>query len=118
MLIDAPTQVWSLETYERLASIKAHNRSVLSLFVSEEDGLLFSSARDAIVNVCQQGNAVSQSELTADNYQVWDIHTLVRKFSIYSVYDVGDVFCVTYSATTKTVYLGAMNTSIQVWAVN
>ncbi|KAI4096986.1 MAG: hypothetical protein L6R37_006874 [Teloschistes peruensis] len=91
---DGEILVWSLETYERLASIKAHNRSVLSLFVSEEDGLLFSSARDAIVNV-------------------WDIHTLVRKFSIYSVYDVGDVFCVTYSATTKTVYLGAMNTSIQ-----
>ncbi|KAL8636876.1 MAG: hypothetical protein Q9228_005786 [Teloschistes exilis] len=110
---DGEILVWSLKTYERLASIKAHNRSVLSLFVSEEDGLLFSSARDAIVNVCQEGNAINQSELTADNYQVWDIHTLVRKFSIYSVYDVGDVFCVTYSATTKTVYLGAMNTSIQ-----
>ncbi|KAL8664858.1 MAG: hypothetical protein Q9202_002720 [Teloschistes flavicans] len=91
---DGEILVWSLDTYERLASIQAHNRSVLSLFVFKEHGLLFSSARDAIVNV-------------------WCIHTLVRKFSIYSAYDVGDVFCVTYSATMKTVYLGAMNTSIQ-----
>ncbi|KAL8689258.1 MAG: hypothetical protein Q9218_005031 [Villophora microphyllina] len=91
---DGEILVWSLDTYERLASIKAHNRSVLALYVSKEHGLLFSSACDAIVNV-------------------WCIHTLNRQFSIYSTYDVGDVFSVVYSAATETVYLGAMNTSIQ-----
>ncbi|KAL8776466.1 MAG: hypothetical protein Q9213_008262 [Squamulea squamosa] len=86
--------VWSLDTYERLNSIKAHHRSVLSLYVSNDQGLLFSSAGDAIVNV-------------------WCTHSLGRLYSIYSTYDVGDVFCVAYSASLKTVYLGAQNTSIQ-----
>ncbi|CAL8578828.1 hypothetical protein XPA_004601 [Xanthoria parietina] len=86
--------VWSLDTYERLRSIKAHHRSVLSLYVSNAQGLLFSSAGDAIVNV-------------------WCTHSLNRLYSIYSTYDVGDLFCVAYSASLKTVYLGAQNTSIQ-----
>ncbi|KAL8920673.1 MAG: hypothetical protein Q9208_006155 [Pyrenodesmia sp. 3 TL-2023] len=42
--------VWSLETYERIDSIKAHHRSVLSLYVAKNDELLFSSGGDAIVN--------------------------------------------------------------------
>ncbi|KAL8765784.1 MAG: hypothetical protein Q9209_007248 [Squamulea sp. 1 TL-2023] len=86
--------VWSLDTYERLNSIKAHHRSVLSLYVSNDQGLLFSSAGDAIVNV-------------------WCTKSLGRLYSIYSTYDVGDVFCVAYSASLETVYLGAQNTSIQ-----
>ncbi|KAL8994844.1 MAG: hypothetical protein Q9169_005291 [Polycauliona sp. 2 TL-2023] len=86
--------VWSLEAYERLRWIKAHERSVLSLHVSEAQGLLFSSAGDAIVNV-------------------WCTKNLDRLYSIYSTYDVGDVFCVAYSASHDTVYLGAQNTSIQ-----
>ncbi|KAL9603754.1 MAG: hypothetical protein Q9179_002076 [Wetmoreana sp. 5 TL-2023] len=86
--------VWSLDTYERLASIKAHHRSILSLYVSRDQGLLFSSAGDAIVNV-------------------WSIHNLEGIYSIYSTYDVGDVFCVVYSPALQTVYLGAQNTSIQ-----
>ncbi|KAL8649025.1 MAG: hypothetical protein Q9226_005750 [Calogaya cf. arnoldii] len=86
--------VWSLDTYERLRSIKAHHRSVLSLHVPRAQGLLFSSAGDAIVNV-------------------WCIHSLDRLYSIYSTYDVGDVFCVAYSVSLDTVYLGAQNTSIQ-----
>lgn len=45
------TQVWSLNTCERIASIKAHLHSVLSLYIAEDKGLLFSSAGDAIVNV-------------------------------------------------------------------
>ncbi|KAL8845425.1 MAG: hypothetical protein Q9176_000061 [Flavoplaca citrina] len=86
--------VWSLETYERLRSIKAHHRSVLSLYLSKAHRLLLSSAGDAIVNV-------------------WCTDSLNRLYSIYSTYDVGDVFCVAYSAPLKTVYLGAQNTSIQ-----
>ncbi|KAL8803943.1 MAG: hypothetical protein Q9200_006020 [Gallowayella weberi] len=88
------TQVWSLGTYERLYSIKAHHRSVLSLFISEPKALLFSSAGDAIVNV-------------------WCTQSLTNVYSIYSTYDVGDVFCVAYSALLDTVYLGSQNTSIQ-----
>lgn len=46
--------------------------------------------------------------------KVWCPETLNRLYSIYSKYDVGDVFCVVYSVELQTVYLGAQNTSIQV----
>ena len=46
--------------------------------------------------------------------QVWCPETLKRIYSIYSKYDIGDVFCVVYSVELQTVYLGAQNTSIQV----
>ena len=36
-----------------------------------------------------------------------------RVYSIYSTYDVGDVFCLAYSTRLNTVFLGAQNTSIQ-----
>jgi di- and tripeptidase len=35
-------------------------------------------------------------------------------YAIYSDYDIGDAFCVSYSSLLQTVYLGAQNTSIQV----
>lgn len=44
---------------------------------------------------------------------MWDANSLTHLASIYSLYDVGDVFCVSYSTKSKTVYLGAQNTSIQ-----
>ncbi|KAL8967234.1 MAG: hypothetical protein Q9183_003015 [Haloplaca sp. 2 TL-2023] len=86
--------VLSLETYGRIHTIEAHQRSVLSLYVPQDHELLFSSAGDAIVNV-------------------WHTQSFDRLYSIYSTYDVGDVFCVVYSTTMNTVYLGAQNTSIQ-----
>ncbi|KAI9878928.1 MAG: hypothetical protein M1830_010112 [Pleopsidium flavum] len=86
--------VWSLETYELISTVAAHRGSVLCLFLSQDGKLLFSSAGDAIVNV-------------------WCTETLNRLYSIYSTYDVGDVFCVAYSADLQTLYVGAQNTSIQ-----
>ena len=50
-LANTKYQVWSLNTYELLTVIPAHGGSVLSLFVSPDKKLLFSSAGDAIVNV-------------------------------------------------------------------
>ncbi|TGO44084.1 hypothetical protein BCON_0612g00010 [Botryotinia convoluta] len=91
---DGEIVVWSLASYELVSRIQAHTRSVLSLFLSADGKLLFSSAGDAIVNA-------------------WCPTTLVRKYHIYSTYDVGDVFSVAYSPQFETVYLGAQNTSIQ-----
>lgn len=87
--------VWSSETYALLASIAAHHASVLCLCLSADARFLFSSAGDAIVNV-------------------WCTSRLVRLYSIYSRYDVGDVFCVAYCESLQTIFLGAQNTSIQV----
>lgn len=86
--------VYGLSTYERKAVIEGHSGSVLGLCLSQDQSLLFSSAGDRIVNV-------------------WDTKTLKRTHCLYSSFDVGDVFCVSYSAGLQTVYLGAQNTTIQ-----
>lgn len=91
---DGEIVVWSLASFELVSRIQAHTRSVLSLFLSADQKLLFSSAGDAIVNA-------------------WCPTTLIRKYHIYSTYDVGDVFSVAYSPQLQTVYIGAQNTSIQ-----
>lgn len=56
--------------------------------------LLFSSAGDAIV-------------------QVWHADTFANLHTIYSTFDVGDVFCVAFSHSLQTAWFGAQNTSIQ-----
>lgn len=86
--------VYSLSTYEKKAVIEGHRGSVLGLCLAQEQGLLFSSAGDRIVNI-------------------WRTKDLSRQCCLFSSYDVGDVFCVSYSATLQTVYLGAQNTTIQ-----
>ena len=86
--------VYSLSTYERKAVIEAHRGSVLGLCLSQEQDLLFSSAGDRIVNV-------------------WRTTDLKRSACLYSSYDVGDIFCIAYSAASETIYLGAQNTTIQ-----
>ncbi|KAF9729742.1 hypothetical protein PMIN02_006935 [Paraphaeosphaeria minitans] len=85
---------YSLDTYELRRTIEAHRGSVLSLALSQDQSLLFSSATDPIVNV-------------------WCTSTFSRLYALWSPYDLGDIFCVAYSAYHKTLYLGAQNTSIQ-----
>ena len=87
--------MYSLKTYKRTAVIEGHRGSVLGLCVSENGEYLFSSSSDHVVNV-------------------WCTRDFHRVYSIYSHYDVGDVFCVAYSSQLETVYIGAQNTSIQV----
>lgn len=86
--------VWNLSTYEKKAVLEGHRGSVLGLCLSHDQSLLFSSAGDRIVNV-------------------WNTKTLKRTTCLHSSFDVGDVFCVAYSAALKTAYLGAQNTTIQ-----
>lgn len=85
--------VYGLDTYERRAVLEGHTGSVLGLCLSPDEQLLFSSAGDRIVNV-------------------WHTKSLTRACSLYSPFDVGDVFCVSYSASTQTAYIGAQNTTI------
>ena len=91
---DGEIITWCLESYQQIAKFQAHRGSVLCLSLSDDAEVLFSSGGDALVNV-------------------WSTSSLQRLYSIYSTYDVGDVFCVAYSAALRTVYLGAQNTSIQ-----
>ncbi|OLN86359.1 putative di- and tripeptidase DUG2 [Colletotrichum chlorophyti] len=91
---DGEIVVWSLATFHQERIVQAHKRSVLSLFLTADGTMLFSSAGDPIINV-------------------WCPKTMKRLYEIYSTYDVGDIFSVAYSAQHETVYLGAQNTSIQ-----
>ncbi|RDA90847.1 hypothetical protein CP533_1528 [Ophiocordyceps camponoti-saundersi (nom. inval.)] len=91
---DGEIVVWSLATFHQVHLIQAHKRSVLSLFLSPDGSLLFSSAGDPIVNV-------------------WCPKTLRRLDEIYGIHDVGDIFCTAYSAQHDSLYIGAQNTSIQ-----
>lgn len=85
---------WSLASFEELSRKRAHSQAILCLRLTHEDEWLLSCAGDGIVNV-------------------WHAETGSRLYSIYSTYDVGDVFCVVYSPLTNTIFLGAQNTSIQ-----
>ncbi|RAK78832.1 glutamine amidotransferase subunit DUG2 [Aspergillus fijiensis CBS 313.89] len=85
---------WSLETYDLVLSVHAHQESVLDLYLSEDGELLFSTGGDSVVNV-------------------WSTRTFDRLYSIHSHHDVGDIFAVAYSSSLKTIYCGAQNTSIQ-----
>lgn len=67
---------------------------MLALSLSQDQKLLFSSASDRVVNV-------------------WSTKTFERLYSLVSTFDLGDIFCIAYSTSLETVYLGAQNTSIQ-----
>lgn len=82
-----------------MATFKNHTGGVLALCLSDDEKLLFSSGGDAIVNV-------------------WDAVEFKLLNSIYSTFDVGDVFCIAYSSSLQTVYFGAQNTSVQVTKFN
>lgn len=96
---DGEIVAWSLATFQQVHTIQAHKRSVLSLFLSPDASLLFSSAGDPIINV-------------------WCPKTLNRLYEIYSTHDVGDIFCTAYSAQYDTLYLGAQNSTIQWVSLN
>lgn len=91
---DGEILAWSLASYELVLRIQAHRRAVLCLYLSQDGKLLFSSAGDAIVNA-------------------WCPYSLKRIYHIYSTYDVGDLFSVSYSSQFQMAYFGAQNTSIQ-----
>ncbi|PHH62300.1 hypothetical protein CDD81_7288 [Ophiocordyceps australis] len=91
---DGEIVAWSLATFHQVHKVQAHKRSLLSLFLSPDASLLFSSAGDPLVNA-------------------WCPRTLRRLYEIYGVHDVGDIFCTAYSARLDTLYIGAQNTTIQ-----
>ncbi|KAK2591761.1 hypothetical protein QQS21_010551 [Conoideocrella luteorostrata] len=96
---DGEIVVWSLDTFHQIRQVQAHKRSVMSLFLSPDSSLLFSSACDAIISV-------------------WCPKTLRRLYEVYGVHDVGDIFCTAYSPQYDMLYIGAQNTTIQWVALN
>ena len=44
-------QAWSLNTYQLLLSVQAHQEGVVSLYISGDGQLLFSGGADSVVNV-------------------------------------------------------------------
>ncbi|KAK9320609.1 hypothetical protein V1517DRAFT_328863 [Lipomyces orientalis] len=87
-------QVFDTETYQQVDTLTGHGGSVLCLFVSTRKSLLFSGASDSIL-------------------KVWDTDSLQELYTIYSVFDIGDIFAVLYSEVFDTVFFGSQNASIQ-----
>ncbi|RMZ75153.1 hypothetical protein DV737_g5430, partial [Chaetothyriales sp. CBS 132003] len=85
--------VYSLETYDLVSTVHAHEESVLGLTLSDDHRLLFSSGADSTV-------------------KIWSTQSLEHLRSIHSYFEVGDVFCMAYSARYRTVLFGAQNGSI------
>lgn len=86
--------VHDLKTYHHVHDLVGHKGSILSLSISGDNKRLFSSSGDSIV-------------------KVWCVSTFTCLHTIYSVYDVGDVFSTVYSSLHDTLYLGSQNTSLQ-----
>ncbi|KAF3908248.1 Beta-TrCP [Arthrobotrys entomopaga] len=86
--------IFSTETYDHVRDLKGHSGCILALLLSQDESLLFSSAGDAIINI-------------------WRTNKYENVNTIYSTFDIGDIFCVAYSQRLSTLYLGAQNTSIQ-----
>ena len=85
--------VYSLDTYELLSTVPVHEESVLSLTLSENHRLLFSTGADSTV-------------------KIWSTQSLEHLYSIHSYFEVGDVFCAAYSDRHGTILFGAQNGSI------
>ena len=75
--------------------------------------MLFSSAADRYVNASATYSTNVMAKMLIRN-QVWELDSYKHLASIYSAYDIGDIFCIAYSSTLETIYLGCQNTSIQV----
>lgn len=84
---------YSLDTYELLSSIFAHDESVLSLTLSDDHELLFSTGADSVV-------------------KVWSAQSLEPLYSLYPSHEIGDIFCVAHSSRKQTAFFGAQNGSV------
>ncbi|KAI8889099.1 Zn-dependent exopeptidase, partial [Backusella circina FSU 941] len=86
--------VWNLQTFSLVAVLQGHRGSVLGLTLSEDEKFLFSCSGDGTI-------------------RVWNTETLTCSYVIQSCHDVGDIFSLVYSDTSKILFFGSQNTSIQ-----
>ncbi|CAN6638859.1 probable di- and tripeptidase Dug2p [Trichomonascus vanleenenianus] len=86
--------VYDLATYEEVARLQGHNGSVYAVAVLPGSQLLVTGASDSLV-------------------KVWNLESLTEVYTVYSVYDVGDIFSLAWAPGSQTLYFGAQNTSIQ-----
>ncbi|KLO17294.1 Zn-dependent exopeptidase [Schizopora paradoxa] len=88
--------VWDKDNYSVKTVLRGHTGSVLDLEVSREKKWLFSSAGDSTV-------------------RIWCTEKLIPLYIInpYLRTDAGDIFCIKFSHSLQTLYLGCQNTALQ-----
>ena len=84
---------YSLDTYELISSVQAHEDSVLGLYLCPQHHLLFSTGADSVANI-------------------WSTQSLEPLYSLHSCFEIGDVFCVSYSTRLRMAFFGAQNGSL------
>ncbi|KAI9144806.1 hypothetical protein BKA69DRAFT_1025508 [Paraphysoderma sedebokerense] len=87
-------EVWCVHTFQKLATLKGHSRSVLCLTIAKNGTLLLSSSGDG---TCR----------------IWDIAKLKCVQIILAGENSGDIFSLVYSSRLDTIFIGCQNTSIQ-----
>ncbi|CDO56314.1 hypothetical protein DV495_004245 [Geotrichum candidum] len=81
-------------TFEKDHVLSGHSGSVYSLAITPDEQFLFSGSADSLV-------------------KAWDLSTRKELYTIYSVYDIGDVFSVVWAPNNEYLILGSQNASIQ-----
>lgn len=86
--------VYDLISYQLKYRLEGHKGSIYSMVLAENRELLISGSADSLV-------------------KVWCLRHFRELYSIYSNYDIGDVFSLAWAPESQTVYLGSQNASIQ-----
>lgn len=86
--------MFNKKTFAREFLLQGHTGSVYSLELTPDGYVLFSGAADSLV-------------------KAWDLRTRKELFTIYSVYDIGDIFTIAWAPNHEYLFLGAQNASIQ-----
>lgn len=86
--------VFNKFNFEKEHVFSGHSSSVYSLATTPDEQFLFSGSADSLV-------------------KVWDLFSREELYTIYSIYDIGDVFSVIWAPNHEYLILGSQNASIQ-----
>lgn len=112
--------VLDLITFQKKLEIATHVGSVLCLYLSECEDLLFSGGSDSLVKAWKIADTAPDS-LTTNGTLNYNGKTdslynstiqLIPTHTIYSLLDIGDIFSITWIEEIKTVFIGAQNASL------
>lgn len=86
--------VYDLNTFEVAATMTGHCGSIYCLTLTADGQFLFSGGSDSLV-------------------KVWSLKEFREVYTIFSIYDIGDIFSIAWVPSQETLYIGSQNTYIQ-----
>lgn len=86
--------IYNQASYQLQDSLTGHQGSVFCLTLVADNNYLISGSSDSLI-------------------KIWSVESLQEVCTIYSVYDIGDIFSVAWTPAHERVFFGAQNASIQ-----